>query len=60
MIIGDFGISAAFATGLAHSTFGKFLIAFSVINVIFSFLLICLHDQNQAKLSFKVIFYGSL
>ncbi|VDN59475.1 unnamed protein product [Dracunculus medinensis] len=54
MIIGDFGISAAFATGLAHSTFGKFLIAFSVINVIFSFLLICLHDQNQAKLSFKV------
>lgn len=60
MIVGDAGVSVIFATGYARTmsgVLGSILFAFMSFA---AFVLICLHYQNKAQISFKVSFMGSI
>ncbi|VDM98278.1 unnamed protein product [Thelazia callipaeda] len=54
MIFADVGISVIFATQFAHTTFGViFLFIFGLVATM-AFVLICIHNQNNTEISFRV------
>ncbi|VDM26402.1 unnamed protein product [Toxocara canis] len=56
MIIGDSGVSVIFATGYARTMAGAIGSALFALVSLASFVMICLHHQNKAPVSFKVPF----
>ncbi|VDM50955.1 unnamed protein product [Toxocara canis] len=56
MIIGDSGVSVIFATGYARTMAGAIASALFALVSLASFVMICLHHQNKAQVSFKVPF----
>lgn len=56
MIAGDAVVSASFATAHIYTFTGKFIVTVFGTLVLLSFALICLHEQSNASISFKVAF----